>query len=70
MSALGLAAVAYNMAGAIAATGIGETRIKEAIARGDLVAHYNGSSLVMRAVDLDAWIQSLPTENPSKARTG
>lgn len=70
MSSLALAAVSYNMAGAIAATGIGETRIKQAVARGDLIAHYNGSNLVLRAVDLDEWIQSLPTENPARARTG
>lgn len=70
MSALALAAVSYNMAGAVEATGIGETRLKEAIARGDLIAHYNGAKLVIRAVDLDEWIQTLPTESPAKARAG
>jgi hypothetical protein len=70
MSALALAAVSYNMAGAVAATGIGETRIKDAHARGDLIGHYNGTKLVFRAVDLDEWVQSLPTESPSKARSG
>jgi hypothetical protein len=64
MTTLGLAAVSYNMAGAVAATGIGETRIKEAHARGDLIGHYNGRALIFRAVDLDEWIQSLPTERP------
>lgn len=62
MTSLALAAVSYNMAGAIAATGIGETTIKGAISRGDLTAHYVGTKLVFRAVDLDEWVASLPTE--------
>lgn len=59
---LALAAVSYNTAGAVAATGIGETTIKQAVARDELVAHYVGNKLVFRAADLDDWIQSLPTE--------
>ncbi|WP_235738951.1 hypothetical protein [Nocardioides alcanivorans] len=55
------------MAGAIEATGIGETKIKEAIANSDLIAHYNGTKLVIRAADLDEWIRSLPTENPRRS---
>jgi hypothetical protein len=65
VTSLALAAVSYNMAGAVAATGIGETRIKEAIERSELIAHYNGVRLVIRAVDLDEWVQSLPTERPA-----
>lgn len=63
---LGLAAVAYNMAGAVAATGIGETTLKAAQRSGALVGHYVGTKLVFRAVDLDEWIQSLPTERPER----
>lgn len=62
MTTLALAAVAYNMAGAIAATGIGETTIKAAIRDNELIAHYVGNKLVIRAADLDEWIQALPTE--------
>lgn len=62
MTTLALAAVSYNMAGAIAATGIGETTIKAAIRDNELIAHYVGNKLVIRAADLDDWIQSLPTE--------
>ena len=62
MTALALAAVSYNMAGAVAACGISESTIKAAIANDQLVAHYVGRKLVIRAVDLDDWIQSLPTE--------
>lgn len=65
MTHLALAAVSYNMAGAIAASGIGETTIKAAIRDNELIAHYVGNKLVIRAVDLDEWIQSLPTERRS-----
>lgn len=65
MTSLHLAAVSYNMSGAVAATGIGETTIKSAIASGDLIAHYVGVKTVIRAADLDEWIQSLPTERAS-----
>lgn len=69
MTYLALAAVSYNMAGAVAASGIGETNIKRAIARDELIAHYfgeKGGAIVIRAVDLDEWIQSLPTERPPR----
>lgn len=74
-SHLALAAGSYNLAGAVAATGIGETTIKQAIAQGDLVAHYVGRKAVLRAVDLDEWIQSLPSSGgrpyvPSNALPG
>lgn len=68
MTALGLAAVSYNLAGAMAATGVGETTIKTAIANDDLVAHYVGTKLIIRAADLDDWIQSLPTERKTASR--
>lgn len=64
---LTLSAVSYNMAGAVAATGIGETTIKKAIASDELIAHYNGNRQIFRAVDLDEWIQSLPTERERKS---
>lgn len=61
---LALAAVSYNMAGAVAASGIGETTLKSAIANDELVAHYNGRNIIIRAVDLDDYVQSLPTSRP------
>ncbi|MDI6912197.1 helix-turn-helix domain-containing protein [Nocardioides sp.] len=63
-SPLALPAVSYGMAGAVAASGIGETSIKRAIADGELVGHYLGRKIVIRAADLDEWVQSLPTESP------
>lgn len=62
MTYFALPAISYNMAGAVAATGIGETTIKAAIRNNELIAHYVGNKLVIRAADLDEWIQSLPTE--------
>lgn len=65
MSTVALAAVSYNMAGAVAATGIGETTISSAIRSGDLIAHYVGVKTVILAADLADWIESLPTERRS-----
>lgn len=66
-SVIQLAAVSYNLAGAVAATGISDRTIRQAIKDGVLVAHYVGSKPFLRALDLDDWIESLPTE-PTKAR--
>lgn len=63
---LALVSVSYSMAGAVAATGIGETSIRAALAADQLVAHYVGTKPVFRAVDLDEWIESLPTESPKR----
>lgn len=56
--------ISFTVTGAVAATGIGENRIREAIHMGDLVAHYVGKKAILRAADLDDWIKSLP-EVPS-----
>lgn len=66
MTQLALAAVSYNMAGAVAACGISEATIKRALAADELIGHYVGRKLVIRAVDLDEWIRSLPTERVSR----
>lgn len=62
---LGLAAVSYNVAGAVAASGISETTIRTAIKAGDLIVHWLGSKPVIRSIDLDEWIQTFPTEKES-----
>jgi hypothetical protein len=65
MSALTLARVSYTLADAVEATGISANTIRDAVAAGALVAHYVGakaSKPVFRAVELDEWIASLPTE--------
>lgn len=59
-----LTRVAYTIAEAAEATGISATTIHEAIRDGSLVANFVGtkaSKPVLRAVELDRWIASLPT---------
>lgn len=54
---------------AAAKVGLSPTVLERAQEAGDLVAHYLGRKPVYRAVDLDAWIESLPTEKPETGRT-
>ncbi len=61
-----VAQVSYDQRGAADATGLGITSIKEAIESGDLIAHYRGTKPVIRAIDLDEWVASLPTSRPSR----
>jgi S-adenosylhomocysteine hydrolase len=60
-----VAQVSYDLRGAATAAGVGVTSIKEAVDQGDLVVHYRGSKPLIRAVDLDAWVASLPTSRKS-----
>jgi excisionase family DNA binding protein len=62
MSSIELKAVSYDLAGAAKATGLSDTTIRAAVDAKELVAHYQGRKPVFRAVDLDEWIRSLPTE--------
>lgn len=61
-----LKAVSYDLDGAVEATGLSKTTIRAAVDNSDLIAHYYGRKPVFRAVDLDAWVRSLPTEAPSR----
>lgn len=54
--------VAYTIETASKASHIGQDRIREAIRLGDLIAHYVGTKAIIRAADLDDWIETLPTE--------
>lgn len=70
---LTLSAVAYNLTGAVAATGVGEASLKSTEFRGELVAHYVGTKMVFRALDLDEWVARLPEARGTamgKARPG
>lgn len=62
--------VSYDLAGAAEATGFSERTISDAIAKGDLVAktltEKPGSKKSIRRVDLEAWIDSLPTWQPGR----
>lgn len=62
--AVSLSRVSYTLADAVTATGISEDTIRAAVADGSLVAHYVGAKAtkpVFRAVELDEWVESLPT---------
>lgn len=45
---------------------IGETTLKQAIDRGDLLKRYPSSHPVVIESDLDSWLESLPTEKPEQ----
>lgn len=64
MSVPVFARISYSVAEAAEATGLSEDSIRQAIASGDLVAHYAGrrsSKPLIRAVELDSWVAALPT---------
>lgn len=62
---IAIGAVSYTLDGAAEASGIGRTTLERARDAGDLICHYVGRKPVIRAVDLDEWVQSLPTEKES-----
>lgn len=62
MTRLAVAAVSYSVVGAAEASGVSERTIRGAIKAGELTTHWLGSKPLIRAVDLDEWVQSLPTE--------
>lgn len=47
------------------ACGVSKWAIEEAIRRGELVPRYPNSKPVIRVVDLDEWLENLPTERPA-----
>lgn len=59
-----LARISYTLTEAVTATGISEDTIRAAIQDGSLIANWVGAKAtkpVLRAVELDSWIASLPT---------
>lgn len=66
-AAITVAQVSYDLRGAAQAAGCGVTSIKEAVDTGDLIAHYRGTKPLIRAIDLDAWVASLPTSRRRSA---
>lgn len=67
MTAITVAAVSYDLRGAAEATGVSVSTIQAAVAAGDLVASYVGRKPVFRAVELDAWVASLPNQPQRKS---
>lgn len=57
--------ISMGVRDAAAAAGVSEDTIRAAVREGSLVAHWVGAKAtkpVIRAVELDAWIASLPTQ--------
>jgi excisionase family DNA binding protein len=59
---------AYSVADASLASGVGRSQIYEAVAAGELVARKRGTSTLILADDLKAWLAALPTWKPSHGR--
>ena len=59
--------ISYSLGDACEAVGLSPHTLRKAINDGELVAHYVGTKPVIRAVDLDEWIASLPTQRRSSA---
>lgn len=57
--------VAYTLGEAAVATSISEDKIRAACERLDLASYFVGVKRIIRAADLDEWIQTLPTERAS-----
>jgi excisionase family DNA binding protein len=51
-----------------ALTGIGTTRIREAINNGSLVAHNHGTRLIVLPDDVKAWLRALPKAGNNSVR--
>lgn len=60
--------ISYAIAELPQVTGIGLTTIKAAIARGDLQVHYPTSKGVVMRSEVEAWVASLSTVSPKRAK--
>lgn len=61
-----MAKLALNFEEAAEATGYGIDTIRRAVRKNDLIARYANSKPVILVTELTAWLESLPTESPSK----
>lgn len=55
------APISYDLDGAATATGVSDRTLRNAIASGDLVAHYIGRKPVILRDDLADYVRALPT---------
>ena len=53
--------VAYSLLDACAAVGLSERTVRDAIKRGDLAVRYAGRKVLIRADDLAAWVDAMPS---------
>lgn len=58
--------VSLTRAEAAEVVGVSEATLRRAIDRGDLVARFSGRKTLIRPADLEAWVESLPTEGPRR----
>ncbi|MFS0715519.1 helix-turn-helix domain-containing protein [Arthrobacter sp. 1P04PC] len=58
--------IAYTYEQAAQQTGYSIRTIKQAVYDGHLLARYANTKAVIRHADLDAWLDQLPAEPPSK----
>lgn len=61
-----MAKISYNFEEAAEMVGYSVRTLKQAVADGYLLARYANTKGVIRHEDLDAWVDSLPAESPSK----
>lgn len=59
--------ISYSVPMLATATGLSESRIKEAIAAGDLEVRYSGRKRVVMKEAATEWLLSLPTELRARA---
>lgn len=53
--------VSVDLKGAADRTGLSVSEIQKAIAASEIAVNYRGRKPLIRAVELDAWVASLPT---------
>lgn len=58
--------IAYSIEEAAEATGYSTYTIRAALKNNDLVARYANTKAVILATELTAWLESLPSEAPTK----
>ena len=58
--------LAYSIEEAAAAVGYSSDTIRRAIRNSELVARYANSNPVVMAAELTAWLESKPTEPPTR----
>lgn len=58
----------YGIPDASAVSGVGMTRIREAIHKEDLKARRNGAKIIILREDLIDWLRRLPSTNETNSR--
>jgi excisionase family DNA binding protein len=61
--------MAFSIPAACKVSGVGRTKIYEAIASGALPVRKNGAKNLILRDDLQRWLENLPTETPSAPST-